>query len=75
MLLLLYVINIFYFIYLFKNYIIYLIIVPEPPAGLKSILLPSNMALVTWIPPKHPNGRILHYTLYEREVNNGIKLF
>ncbi|VVC38056.1 Hypothetical protein CINCED_3A025894, partial [Cinara cedri] len=41
---------------------------PEPPAGLKSILLPSKMALITWIPPKHPNGQILHYTLYERET-------
>lgn len=52
------------------NYIflICLVLVPEPPAGLKSLLLPTNMALISWIPPKQPNGQIQHYTLYEREV-------
>ncbi|XP_025417900.1 Down syndrome cell adhesion molecule-like protein Dscam2 isoform X2 [Sipha flava] len=46
---------------------------PEPPAGLKSILLSSNMALISWIPPKQPNGQIKHFTLYEREKINDMQ--
>lgn len=42
--------------------------VPEAPGALKSILLSSSMAYIAWLPPKHPNGQIQHYTLYEREV-------
>lgn len=48
--------------------LICLVTVPEPPAGLKSILISPNIALISWIPPKYPNGQITHYTLYEREV-------
>lgn len=32
------------------------------------------MALISWIPPKQPNGQIQHYTLYEREVYNIVKI-
>ncbi|KAL4135375.1 hypothetical protein QTP88_006989 [Uroleucon formosanum] len=46
---------------------------PEAPAGLKSMLLSPNMALISWIPPKHPNGQIQHFTLYEREKINGMQ--
>ncbi|XP_060844386.1 cell adhesion molecule Dscam2-like isoform X2 [Rhopalosiphum padi] len=46
---------------------------PEAPAGLKSMLLSPNLALISWIPPKQPNGQIQQFTLYEREKINGMQ--
>ncbi|XP_050530510.1 cell adhesion molecule Dscam2-like isoform X2 [Daktulosphaira vitifoliae] len=46
---------------------------PDPPDDLKAILLSPNTALITWIPPKYPNGQIQRYTLYEREKLNGMQ--
>ncbi|XP_031617665.1 Down syndrome cell adhesion molecule-like protein Dscam2 isoform X3 [Contarinia nasturtii] len=42
--------------------------VPDAPAGIKSNALTGDSILVSWLPPKHRNGLILHYTVYMRET-------
>ncbi|XP_050438975.1 cell adhesion molecule Dscam2-like isoform X2 [Adelges cooleyi] len=46
---------------------------PGPPAALKAMRMSPTTALITWIPPKNPNGKIKRYTLYEREILNGMQ--
>ena len=41
--------------------------VPEPPANIKAAALTGDSILVSWLPPKHRNGIIQHYTVYSRE--------
>ncbi|XP_049798773.1 Down syndrome cell adhesion molecule-like protein Dscam2 [Schistocerca nitens] len=38
--------------------------VPGPPAGIKALSLTSDSVLVSWLPPKYPNGIITQYTVY-----------
>lgn len=45
--------------------------VPDAPAAIKAATLTGDSILVSWLPPKHRNGMILHYTVYTRE--NGRK--
>lgn len=45
--------------------------VPEPPAGVKALLESPDSALVTWLPPVHPNGIILKYGVYIRILEGG----
>lgn len=42
--------------------------VPDAPAGIKAASLTGDSILVSWLPPKHRNGMILHYTVYTRET-------
>lgn len=42
--------------------------VPEPPLQIKAAALTADSILVSWLPPKHKNGNILHYTVYSREA-------
>lgn len=42
--------------------------VPDAPAGIKAAALTGDSILVSWLPPKHRNGLILHYTVYTREA-------
>lgn len=42
--------------------------VPEPPLQIKAAALTADSILVSWLPPKHRNGNILHYTVYSREA-------
>ncbi|KAF4527935.1 hypothetical protein B566_EDAN012828 [Ephemera danica] len=46
--------------------------VPGPPAGIKAALSAPHTALVSWAAPIHPNGIILQYHVYEREVKRGV---
>lgn len=41
---------------------------PEPPANIKVAALTADSILVSWMPPKHKNGEIQHYTVYSREA-------
>ncbi|XP_068085516.1 cell adhesion molecule Dscam2 [Anabrus simplex] len=43
--------------------------VPGPPAGIKALALTSDSILVSWLPPEHPNGHIVQYTVYVNEGN------
>lgn len=42
--------------------------VPDAPASIKASALTGDSILVSWLPPKHRNGMILHYTVYTRET-------
>lgn len=42
--------------------------VPEAPANIKAAALTGDSILVSWLPPKHRNGLIEHYTVYSRET-------
>lgn len=42
--------------------------VPDAPAGIKASALTGDSILISWLPPKHRNGLILHYTVYTRET-------
>lgn len=42
--------------------------VPEAPANIKAAALTGDSILVSWLPPKHRNGIIIHYTVYSREA-------
>lgn len=48
--------------------IYYILSVPEPPLQIKAAALTADSILVSWLPPKHRNGNILHYTVYSREA-------
>ncbi|XP_049782628.1 Down syndrome cell adhesion molecule-like protein Dscam2 [Schistocerca cancellata] len=45
--------------------------VPGAPAGIKALLQAPDTAVVTWLPPTHPNGIIVKYVIYIRIVDNG----
>ncbi|XP_047109675.1 Down syndrome cell adhesion molecule-like protein Dscam2 [Schistocerca piceifrons] len=38
--------------------------VPGPPSAVKTLTLTSDSILVSWLPPKQPNGLITQYTVY-----------
>lgn len=42
--------------------------VPDAPVGIKASALTGDSILVSWLPPKHRNGMISHYTVYSRET-------
>lgn len=41
--------------------------VPEAPTAVKALVVGSESILVSWLPPAHPNGIILQYTVYMKE--------
>ena len=45
--------------------------VPGPPASIKVVVDSQDAVVVTWLPPQQPNGEILHYNIYVREVEYG----
>lgn len=42
--------------------------VPGPPSSIKAAALTGESILISWLPPKKPNGKITHYTVYAREA-------
>lgn len=42
--------------------------VPDAPSNIKAVALTGDSILVSWLPPKHRNGAIQHYTVYSRET-------
>ena len=46
---------------------------PGPPGDIKAIPIDRYTVLVAWLPPRHQNGRIIHYTIYMKtmESNRG----
>ncbi|XP_052125989.1 cell adhesion molecule Dscam2-like [Frankliniella occidentalis] len=45
--------------------------VPGQPGGVKAVLQAPDMALVTWLPPAHPNGQLTKYSVYVRDLEGG----
>jgi len=51
------------------------ILVPGPPAEVKLLATSTDTAIVTWMPPKQPNGEIQKYYIYVRVMDsNGRKV-
>ncbi|KAF9820929.1 hypothetical protein SFRURICE_015766, partial [Spodoptera frugiperda] len=44
--------------------------VPGPPADIKVLVLSSSSLLVSWKRPLHPNGELLHYTVYVKPTSS-----
>lgn len=44
--------------------------VPGPPAEVKLLATSPERALVTWMPPKYPNGEIQKYYIYVRVMDS-----
>lgn len=45
--------------------------VPGQPAGVRAVLQAPDTALVTWLPPTHPNGQLTKYSVYVRDLEGG----
>lgn len=41
---------------------------PGPPAAVKVIATSVTSLAVSWLPPSRPNGPILYYTVFYREL-------
>uniref|UniRef100_T1JP45 Fibronectin type-III domain-containing protein n=1 Tax=Strigamia maritima TaxID=126957 RepID=T1JP45_STRMM len=48
--------------------------VPAPPAEIKVLPLSTETVLVVWKPPSRPNGYIIKYNVYARELEDENKL-
>ncbi|KAJ0171731.1 hypothetical protein K1T71_012494 [Dendrolimus kikuchii] len=44
--------------------------VPGPPADIKVLVISSSSLLVSWKKPEHPNGELLHYTVYLKPTSS-----
>lgn len=42
--------------------------VPGAPAAVKVVATSTTSLLVSWLPPNRPNGPILRYTVFYREL-------
>lgn len=49
------------------NIKLFLLTVPDAPAAIKAAALTGDSILVSWLPPTHKNGILLHYTVYSKE--------
>lgn len=45
--------------------------VPGIPERVKSIPTVDDTVIISWLPPKRPNGVITKYTVYIRELDHG----
>ena len=45
--------------------------VPGPPASIKVVVDSQDTVVVSWLGPHQPNGEIVHYNIYVREVEYG----
>nr|CAD7456160.1 unnamed protein product [Timema tahoe] len=42
--------------------------VPEAPSAVKALVMSGESILVSWKPPEQPNGVVVQYTVYVREI-------
>ena len=45
--------------------------VPTSPADIKAIAIDQNTVLISWMPPRRPNGEITHYSVYMKTMESG----
>ncbi|XP_023037037.2 Down syndrome cell adhesion molecule-like protein Dscam2 [Drosophila willistoni] len=48
--------------------------VPDAPKRIKSVVSTVSSVIVSWLPPRHPNGLIAKYTIYIRILEKGQEL-
>ncbi|XP_063221339.1 cell adhesion molecule Dscam2 isoform X2 [Bacillus rossius redtenbacheri] len=44
--------------------------VPEAPNAVKALVMSGDSILVSWKPPEQPNGVVVQYTVYVREISD-----
>nr|CAD7267821.1 unnamed protein product [Timema shepardi] len=45
--------------------------VPEAPERVKAVVVSDDTVVVSWLPPRHPNGLLTKYTVYIRVMEQG----
>lgn len=53
---------------LMKVFMVKIFAAPGPPAAVKVIATSVTSLAVSWLPPSRPNGPILYYTVFYREL-------
>ena len=46
-------------------------LVPSEPSAIRAVVAAPQRAIVSWRPPREPNGRILQYTVHQRPASDG----
>jgi len=46
-------------------------IVPDAPERIKWVVSGENAVIISWLPPRRPNGLLTHYTVYIRMLEQG----
>lgn len=45
--------------------------VPDPPERIKSVVSSESAVIISWLPPRRPNGIVTKYTVYIRVLDKG----
>ena len=45
--------------------------IPDMPSHLKVVASAVDSLVISWLPSPRPTGRILHYTVFSKEVDRG----
>lgn len=45
--------------------------VPDPPERIKSVVNTESSVIISWLPPRRPNGIVTKYTVYIRILDKG----
>lgn len=45
--------------------------VPDPPERIKSVVNGESSVIISWLPPRRPNGIVTKYTVYIRILDKG----
>lgn len=45
--------------------------VPDPPERIKSVVMSETSVMISWLPPRRPNGLVTKYTIYIRILDKG----
>lgn len=45
--------------------------VPDPPERIKSVVNGESSVIISWLPPRRPNGIVTKYTVYIRVLDKG----
>ncbi|XP_011342293.1 Down syndrome cell adhesion molecule-like protein Dscam2 isoform X3 [Ooceraea biroi] len=45
--------------------------VPDAPERVKAVVSGENAVVISWLPPRRPNGLLIQYTVYIRVLNQG----
>lgn len=49
----------------------YIVTVPEAPEKVKAVASAENTVVISWLPPRHPNGVLAKYNVYIRVLEQG----
>lgn len=45
--------------------------VPDAPERVKAVISGENAVIISWLPPRRPNGLLTQYTVYIRVLDQG----